>query len=204
MKKITLFVFALVIAINFSSCGKINSYIPFDPQNEPVVSKDQFIPEPPDFLNEKQAEVYVKCYSIFKLFDGASDTIDRFPLSKKTKIPDGSVENPKDEIIYNGWKYIASYGRYQNWDDFVLMCKNVFTDEYFMKINSNDTFINRDGRLYYIDAIKGSEFGYSPQENPDEYELISQTDELVKFNVIAHYYINGESKELTTEKNSLP
>ena len=148
----------------------------------------------PDFLNEDQIDVYRRAVTIFPVFSGAPEAIDKFP---------------SDELIFErdttqkGTTYYSkSHGRYRRWNDFEAMLLSVFTKEYFNELTEG--FLNIDGKLYYPLIDAGGQLGYAPELKSDTFELISKTDTKIEFNLIGHYYEDGfailENRgEITTE-----
>ncbi|MPM21516.1 hypothetical protein SDC9_67960 [bioreactor metagenome] len=125
------------------------------------------------------------------IFRGDTSGVESFPL------PDGSYVSHTGSGSYKkvelgGYEYYVSEGRYKNWDDFEAVILSVFTKEYFEALNGQgpEIFVEKDGALCYLDAAMGSDPAHYGE---DTFELISKSDNEIKFNVIGRYhgYIPG-------------
>lgn len=152
----------------------------------------------PDFLTEEQKILYKQADAIFPCFNGDSMGADFFVLHKGESVSCKAVEAD------NGYDYMPVIGKYHKWENFRNMILNVFTEELFQTLNcgSNfDTFIEIDGNTYNIFADKGC-----GDEYYTDYELLSMTEEEVRFQATYHYDYGTDNldeqifpKQLTAE-----
>lgn len=153
--------------------------------DEPPLDERSLSITVPDFLDEEQQLLYRKAYRLYEaMFGGSSSGIDIPRISGQPKLP--SMENAT--IAYAGNNYIVSTGRYSNWDDFSMVIYSVYTDEFWKhmnQLNGVERYVNVDGRMCYLDLGRGSGRLYLGQ--PDEFELVSQTDDSIIFTLIGHY-----------------
>ena len=150
-------------------------------ENEPPLMRLGITCAVPDFLNEEQIDVYRRAVTIFPVFSGVPDAIEKFPSDE--------LIFERDMIEKGTTRYFKSTGRYRQWGDFEAMLLSVFTKEYFETLS--EYFLNIDGQLYYPDAAAGGQLGYAPELKPDTFELISKTDTKIEFNLIGYYYEDG-------------
>lgn len=145
----------------------------------------------PDFLNEEQTQLFQHTFCAAGSFLMACNTagVDDFPLA------DGSLA-PREEyetIELDDMTYLVAQGRYRQWDDFQAMLDGLFTPEYQRELLGLDEEwapifrSDEDGRLCYIDAGRGSSLEYDWCGMPDTYELTSQTEDEIRFDLIGHY-----------------
>ena len=154
---------------------------------EPPLDEYALAAAVPDFLTEEQQLLYRRAFAIFDAFEGMTENIEAFPLADGTPY----VWTPATETLtIEGPTYIRARGRYRWYQDFEQTGLQLFTPEYFEELRRWG-FLNIDGYLYYIDAAKGSNHGYVPEEMPDAFELVSQTEDAITFNLIGHYYVDG-------------
>ena len=136
----------------------------------------------PDFLDKNQQLLYRQAFEIYtNLFGGDTSGVC---MGDEDKFPDmaGFVER-------NGIPYTKATGRYAVWADFDAMIHSVFTDHFWCGQNSwgdtDSTFIDIDGALYYVNAAKGH---YYRNENfPDTFKLNSKTDNEIIFTLTGYY-----------------
>lgn len=171
----------------------------FNIADEPPLDERSLSIAVPDFLNEEQQLLYRKAYRLYEaMFGGSSSGIDIPHLSGQPTLP--SVENAT--IAYAGNDYVVSTGRYSDWNNFSMVIYSVYTDEfwkYMNQFNGVERYINVDGRMCYLDLGRGSGRLYLGQ--PDEFELVSRTDDSIIFTLIGHYRQtiedNGNGKSYT-------
>ena len=104
----------------------------------------------------------------------------------------------KDGITY--LYYEDSF--YSSWDIFHSEYMKIFTEEYFNELNTGydgtDYYIDVDGDLYYMDVSHATINTYLGSQY-DRYELISETEDTIEFNIIAHYF-ELESEIVTIQR----
>ena len=152
----------------------------------------------PDFLDADQQLLYRQATTLYTaLFGPNTESIDTWP---------GPVELPPAQPVeVDGSVYAPSTGRYARWADLEAAALSVFTPEFFQSRNTwldNDgdphsTYINVDGRTYYIAAARGS--GGLNYNFPDTFHLPTQSDTEISFVLMGHYSeghpLEGESFE---------
>ena len=152
----------------------------------------------PDFLNAEQTQLFQHAFCAAGSFLMACGTagVDDFPLADGSPAPREEYET----IELDGMTYLVAQGRYRQWDDFQAMLDGLFTPEYQRELLGLDEEwapifrSNEDGLLCYIDAGRGSDIEYDWNEKPDTYELVSQTEDEIVFDLVGHY-ANFETAE---------
>lgn len=177
---------------------------PAPPEGEPPILdwlKDQPVPE---FLDAEQQDLFLRAFSAATFLMGCStSSVDNFPnwdgseLDAETRNSYELVEVPG--ALSEGWRYDTAVGRYARWDDFKAMMDGLFTAEYQEKELLNSTAWDdgvtvypvftstEDGRLCYLEADRGSDIEYDYCDTPDSYELVSQSEDEIVFNLVGHY-----------------
>lgn len=182
-----------------SSGGGHWGFLPSDPpEPEAPLIPDVAITEPPltewvlrqpvpDFLSEEQRQLFLHAYCAASEFLNGSGGLDSFPLK------DGSQPSIEYETVeIDGRIYTLAQGRYRRWEDFEAMMDGLFTPEYKRELIGIDSEYGpifcptEDGQLCYLDGGRGSDIFYDGIET-DTYELVSQTEEELCFNLIGHY-----------------
>ena len=161
----------------------------------------------PEFLDAEQQQLYRQAKTAFWEFALSSDGFD------STAPAELSVE-------VDGLTYYPCDGSITSWADFESSMLAVFTQDYFTQLNKGasytdeagkehirTTFMERDGRLYFIGGARGANITF---EGPETFELISESDTEIKFNVVGQYrdisYTDGVESVAdtpTTEKKPL-
>lgn len=165
-----------------------------DPDAEPPIL-DWMAEQPvPDFLTPEQQNLFLRAFSAANFLMGCNTSaVDDYPLADGSE-PDRN--NYETVTLDNGYTYLLSVGRFARWDDFEAMLDSIFTPEYketlLVSEMSDGTSIplftsTEDGQLCYLDASRGSNLEYDLADTPDTYELVSQSDDAVEFNLIGHY-----------------
>ncbi len=147
--------------------------------------------EVPDFLTEEQQTLYRKAYTAYKQFALYTDGF-------------GSTEyNPVTVEEYDNSFYVGN-GSITTWNDFETAMLGLFTSDYLEELNLTVTeledgttlryahFADYQGQLAYSDGARGSNNAYIP---PDTFELISQTEDEIRFYVIGTYHAEEENEE---------
>ena len=156
---------------------------------EPPLTEYELSLPVPDFLDAKQQLLYRRAYNVYSHLFGCdpyyaeyAETLDYTPDYMPYEV----------YIFFNeaGYQCRYSQGRYQNWSDFEALYRSVFTERFFDEKNNSSKSCPRyaelDGKLTYCAMTQ-----FYPQfynENfTDEFELISQSDSEIVFDVIGHY-----------------
>lgn len=148
--------------------------------NEPPLSEAELVESVPDFLDEDQQLLYRRAKNVYEhLFGPATIAVEYYETSNYQLSEYTYEENER------GWRYLASQGRYRDWDDFMRLVLSVFTEDFFLERN-NGIYIERDGKLTFLDAAAGGSQYYNPNFQ-DEFELLSKSDDEIVFDVIGHY-----------------
>ncbi len=157
-----------------------------------------------DFLTDEQIEVFETADVLFPLFNGHADNIDSLHLDLENADFDtvqaylaarhSSI--PSESVKMDNGTYRSVRGEYDTYEKFESLCLSVFTREYFDELNrvtftaTNEEyscFIDIDGKFYYFDTAKGTSWGYAGYQYPDTYELVSKTEDEIRFNVIGYF-----------------
>lgn len=183
-----------------SACAApaVQEALPSAPQGEPPARI--YYPEAPglEFLTEEQKNLFYRVYSAaYFLMDGETMGVDfAYPLM------DGSQpywpDHNHEYIELHGRTYAIALGRYEQWDDFEAMMDGLFTPEYKRELltakDKDGTeyplfTATEDGRLYFVDIEfdRPLFYEYSVTDIADIYELVSQAEGEIVFNLIAHY-----------------
>ena len=153
--------------------------------------------EVPDFLTEEQQTLYRKAYTAYKQFTLYTDGF-------------GSTEyNPVTMEEYDNSFYVGN-GSITTWKNYETAMLGLFTPDYLEELNlmvielEDGTtlryahFADYQGQLAFSDGARGSNITYL---GPDTFELISQTEDEIRFYVIGTYqdYVENEAGELVQE-----
>ena len=153
--------------------------------------------EVPDFLTEEQQTLYRKAYTAYKQFALYTDGF-------------GSTEyNPVTVEEYDNGLCVGN-GSITTWKDYETAMLGLFTPDYLEALNININvlgdgttyryvhFADYQGQLAFSDGARGSNITYL---GPDTFELISQTEDEIRFYVIGTYqdYVENEAGELVQE-----
>ena len=154
----------------------------------------------PWFLDMDQQRRYQWTYSLYShLFGADTSAIDEWGWSGPEALP------PAEPVEVDGYTYVPSTGMYARWEHLEAAALSVFTPEFWQARNTwldNDgnphqTFLNVDGRTYYLDGARGST-GRDPYF-PDTFHLLQQTESELSFVLVGRYSetlpLEGESEE---------
>ena len=148
--------------------------------NEPPLSEAELAESVPDFLDEDQQLLYRRAKNVYEhLFGPATIAVEYYETSNYQLSEYTYEENER------GWRYLVSQGRYRDWDDFMQLVLSVFAEDFFLERNDG-IYIERDGKLTFLDAAAGGSQYYNPNFQ-DEFELLSKSDDEIVFDVIGHY-----------------
>ncbi len=147
--------------------------------------------EVPDFLTEEQQTLYRKAYTAYKQFALYTDGF-------------GSTEwSPVTVEEYDN-SFCVGNGSITTWKDYETAMLGLFTPDYLEELNLTVTeledgttlryacFADYQGQLAFSDGARGSNNAYIP---PDTFELISQTEDEIRFYVIGTYHAEEENEE---------
>ena len=154
-----------------------------DLSKEPVLDKKTLNIPVPNFLTDEQQLLYRNACQIY------ADTFAFDTSQIDLKWLEDSIQYKEVEI--DGVPYLLAQGRYARWADFDALIHSVFTNTCWNIHNNSDNltyYVEYDGQLAFFRANKGESTTYNPYFS-DEFELVSQTDEEIVFNVIGHYNI---------------
>lgn len=170
---------------------------------EPPLDEYDWSAAVPSFLTREQQLLYLQARSLYQhMWGGDTTGIDRYPRA------DGStVSGQYSSVELDGINYTVARGRYKNWTDFESTILSVFTKELFDSSNEIELgpiYLSHQKQLYIIDIGRGSNECYNTNF-PDDFELISQTEEKIQFNVIGHfsqawYPIGDETSQEVSER----
>lgn len=163
----------------------------------PIPLDDYVVAGPvPDFLDTDQQELYRQALTMYgHIFGANTEAVDDWPDNN------GFQYDYQDPSGPEGASYVPATGLYSNWADFEEAVLSVFTQRFWEERNSSvdgrDTYINREGILFYQPAARGS-YGYNPNF-PETFQLVSQTDDAIDFIMTGYYSepypMEGESFE---------
>ena len=151
----------------------------------------------PDFLTPEQQTLYRKAQTAYNQFTLYTDGF-------------GSTEYTPVEVKgYSGAFYVGN-GSITTWADFKAAMLGLFTPEYLDELNYNFVkrengaedhyahFVDYQGRLAFADGARGSNPLRLP---PDRFELISETEDEIRFYVIGTYqdYVENDAGKLVQE-----
>ena len=109
-----------------------------------------------------------------------------------------TVEGEEEESFFVG------DGSITTWDDFETAMLGLFTPEYLEELNINITvledgtthryvhFVDYQGQLAFTVGARGSNPAYL---GPDTFELISRTEDEIRFYLIGTYHAEEENEE---------
>lgn len=208
MKRWILLLCCILLAFSVTGCTGENSSS--DSSSEPSSSQTQLQEDPvdpetaaalelvaeadceaPDFLTEEQQILYRKAYTAYKQFALYTDGF-------------GSTEyNPVTVEEYDN-SFCVGNGSITTWKDYETAMLGLFTPDYLEELNLTVTeledgttlryahFADYQGQLAFSDGARGSNNAYIP---PDTFELISQTEDEIRFYVIGTYHAEEENEE---------
>ena len=208
MKRWILLLCCILLALSVTGCTGENSSS--DSSSEPSSSQTQLQEDPvdpetaaalelvaeadcevPDFLTEEQQTLYRKAYTAYKQFALYTDGF-------------GSTEyNPVTVEEYDN-SFCVGNGSITTWKDYETAMLGLFTPDYLEQLNLTVTeledgttlryahFADYQGQLAFSDGARGSNNAYIP---PDTFELISQTEDEIRFYVIGTDHAEEENEE---------
>lgn len=142
----------------------------------------------PIFLSAGNQWLYQRAYSLYShLFGADTSAIDEWAWSGSEPLP------PAEPVEVDGYTYLPSTGLFARWEYLEYVALSVFTPGFWEERNTwldNDgnphqTFINVDGRTYYLNGARGSS-GRNPYF-PDTFHLPEQSDTEISFVLVGYY-----------------
>ena len=136
--------------------------------------------EVPDFLTEEQQTLYRKARTAYA----------EFTLVGSTEWTPVTIEGNEEG------RFFVGDGSITTWNDFETAMLGLFTPDYLEELNLTVTeledgttlryacFADYQGQLAFSDGARGSNITYL---GPDTFELISQTEDEIRFYVIGTY-----------------
>lgn len=215
MKRWILLLCCILLALSVTGCTGENSSS--GSSSEPSSSQTQLQEDPvdpetaaalelvaeadcevPDFLTEEQQTLYRKAYTAYKQF---ALYTDGFGSTEWTPV---TIEGNEEG------RFFVGNGSITTWKDYETAMLGLFTPDYLEELNLTVTeledgttlryahFADYQGQLAFSDGARGSNNAYIP---PDTFELISQTEDEIRFYVIGTYqdYVENEAGELVQE-----
>ncbi len=180
------------IYTELTSAQNVDTYVYIEGY-EPPVYQAIFEEPVPEFLTEEQQNLYRRAKMLYPILRGRPISIDDFPRKDGIEHTPGYGELYILPIDGEEFRFFPAYGRYENWADFREMGVSVFTEAYFEEIS--EVFFEIHEHTFYRDVAKGSRWGYVPEISPDTFDLVSQTDTQIEFDVIGHYYTSFHPAE---------
>lgn len=148
--------------------------------------------EVPDFLTEEQQTLYRKARTAYAEFTLVATG---FGATEWTPV---TIEGNEEG------RFFVGDGSITTWKDYETAMLGLFTPDYLEELNLTVTeledgttlryahFADYQGQLAYSDGARGSNNAYIP---PDTFELISQTEDEIRFYVIGTYHAEEENEE---------
>lgn len=145
---------------------------------EPPLTQEELSRPVPEFLTAEQQNLYLRAQKFYRAANAAVTSAIDSGFDGETLVPYVAYSDGSD-------KYLVSRGRYSNWEDFISVVDGLFTTHGY-QTSIRQIFIECDGKLCFIDGATGSGMTYN-ENFPDEFELLENTEKLIRFNVVGHY-----------------
>ena len=211
MKRWILLLCCILLAFSVTGCTGENSSS--GSSSEPSSSQTQLQEDPetaaalelvaesncevPDFLTEEQQTLYRKARTAYAEFTLVATG---FGTTEWTPVMVEEYDN----------SFCVGNGSITTWKDYETAMLGLFTPDYLEELNLTVTeledgttlryahFADYQGQLAFSDGARGSNITYL---GPDTFELISQTEDEIRFYVIGTYqdYVENEAGELVQE-----
>ena len=211
MKRWILLLCCILLAFSVTGCTGENSSS--DSSSEPSSSQTQLQEDPetaaalelvaesncevPGFLTEEQQTLYRKARTAYAEFTLVATG---FGTTEWTPVMVEEYDN----------SFCVGNGSITTWKDYETAMLGLFTPDYLEELNLTVTeledgttlryahFADYQGQLAFSDGARGSNITYL---GPDTFELISQTEDEIRFYVIGTYqdYVENEAGELVQE-----
>lgn len=155
---------------------------------EPPLSEWTLAQPVPEFLNEEQQALFLHAFEASSFLFCGTDGYEHF-------LPEAGTQMTTKYVVIDNMTYRVAQGRYARWEDFKAMMDGLLTAEYqdsLLNITiggiSYPLFIStEDGRLCFLETQVSSDLEYSWCDTPDSYELVSQSEDEIVFDIIGHY-----------------
>lgn len=176
---------------------------------EPPLSGWTLAQPVPEFLNAEQQALFLHAYEAAHFLELSTSGFLEYYPDENGVVP--ALSGQQETVEIGGNIYTVSVGRFRRWEDFKAMMDGLFTADYqdsLLNGGTNDAPYPRftsteDGRLCYMDGMRGSNIDYGFCDTPDSYELVSQSEDEIIFNLIGHY-ANLETAEIGEEGQPHP
>ena len=163
---------------------------------EPPLSEWTLAQPVPEFLDEEQKALFLHAYEASSFLFCGTAGYEHF-------LPEDDTWTTADYVVIDDMTYLVAQGRYARWEDFKAMMDGLFTAEYQDDLLntivggiSHPLFTStEDGRLCFLDTQMGSDLEYGWCDTPDSYELVSQSEDEIVFDIIGHYVHLGYDPE---------
>ncbi len=168
---------------------------------EPPLDEEALTTAVPDFLAGDQQGLYRRAFSLYvHLFGGDTSCVEYSETLGSDSFPPRDYETAE----LDGYTYLVSQGRYQDWNDFDAVVRAVFTDAYWDSLNNRldggaPIFREYNGKLCFLDLGKGTGYYYN-RNFPDTFTLNEVTDDAVRFHLVGHYSCNYPVGDETCEE----
>ena len=155
---------------------------------EPPLSERTLAQPVPEFLDEEQQALFLHAYEASSFLFCGTAGYEHF-------LPEDGTWTTADYVVIDDMTYLVAQGRYARWADFKAMMDGLFTAEYQDDLLntivggiSHPLFTStEDGQLCFLDTQMGSDLEYGWCDTPDSYELVSQSEDEIVFDIIGHY-----------------
>lgn len=153
---------------------------------EPPIPQDIFDAPVPDFLTEEQQNLYKRACALYTSMFGCDTVgINYFPPDSGEAFVNLS-ESVEIDMLH---RYLGT-NRYKTWDEFTGAVYSVFTKDFFDQRNTlsdnSNIYMDYIGSLCFADISRGGGYYYN-KNFPDEFKLISSSDDKIVFTVTGHY-----------------
>lgn len=152
----------------------------------------------PDFLTADQQLLYRQAYRLYMaMFSGDTSEIEFREGGAMAGIPETVMGEA-------GTEYTVSQGRYSDFSDFDALVHAVFSECFWSTrpyLDSQPLFIESDGRMCYMHLAWPAGYNYYNSNFPDEFALVSKTDDEIVFDLIGHYSTEPCEGETMEELN---
>lgn len=182
-------------SVSAVSDAYVYEYPEFDLPQEPPLDYGHlgfYVQAAPDFLDAGQQDLYLRaCAMAPPLFLNAEHIESFYPPLEGGAPQKGAGREkyvPEDaSLAVYGYSY--SRGRYQSWAHFSAVMEDIFTEECFDALNTQHGYPlfmeGEGGRLAFAEGARGANINHTGL--PDEFNLISMTENEISFEVIGHY-----------------
>lgn len=165
---------------------------------EPPLTQEDLERAVPDFLTPDQQLLYRRaCNFYIHLFASATSEVEY-----SETVEDYPDPQDRESVDMGMYTYSISAGRYADYGDFDALRRSLFTDDYWDEKNQLGDglpiFTEYQGKLCYVELGRGCGY-YRNQAFPDTFELVSQTEEEIRFTVTGYYLEVWPPEGITVE-----